>query len=74
MITTRTEHLAWAKERALEYLNAGQSDLAITSLLSDLRNHPETANHGGIKLTGMLMLGGFLTSPSEVRQVIEGFK
>lgn len=74
-MTTRNEHLAWAKERALEYVDdAGSPVDAITSLLSDLRKHPDTRDHGGIELTGMLMLGGFLTDQSEVRRHIEGFQ
>jgi hypothetical protein len=73
-MTTRTEHLAWAKERALKELDAGRPVAAITSLLSDLRKHPETREHSGIELTGMLALGGFLTDSSEVRRWIEGFQ
>lgn len=36
---TRAEHVAWAKERALEYVEAGQLTDAWTSLVSDLGKH-----------------------------------
>jgi hypothetical protein len=70
---TRAEHLNWAKQRALEYVNDGDIANAIASLLSDLGKHPETAEHGAIGFTGMLMLGGHLNHPDEVRTLIEGF-
>jgi hypothetical protein len=39
---TRDEHLAWARERALEYLEAGDPASAIGSMISDLGKHEET--------------------------------
>ena len=39
---TRDEHLAWVRERALEYLEAGDPHSAIASLISDLGKHEET--------------------------------
>jgi hypothetical protein len=39
---TREEHLAWCKERALEYLKDGDITNAIISMASDLNKHPET--------------------------------
>jgi hypothetical protein len=39
---TREEHLAWAKTRALEYLDQDQPSLAVASMTSDLAKHPET--------------------------------
>lgn len=39
---TRLEHLAWAKQRALELLPE-RVDLAIASFTSDLAKHPDTA-------------------------------
>lgn len=38
---TRAEHLAWAKERALEYVEAGQLGQAVNSMISDLSKHHE---------------------------------
>lgn len=37
----RAEHLAWAKERALAYLDTGNLADAFASMLSDLGKHPE---------------------------------
>ncbi len=73
MTMTRAEHLDWAKQRALEYMDEGDSVNAIASMLSDLSKHPETVEHAGIELTGMLLLGGHLDSPDKVRAHIEGF-
>jgi hypothetical protein len=41
-IGTREEHLAWAKARAADYLQAGEVEQAFTSLVSDLRKHSGT--------------------------------
>lgn len=38
----RTEHLQWAKNRALEYVELGDFPQAIASMHSDLNKHPET--------------------------------
>jgi hypothetical protein len=70
---TRAEHLAWAKERALEYADRGDVSQAIASLGSDLNKHPETKNHAGMELMMMLAIGGHLDSPAELRKFIEGF-
>jgi hypothetical protein len=50
---TRDEHLAWAKKRALEYLDAGDPSQAFTSMLSDLGKHPDTENHVGVRICTM---------------------
>lgn len=69
---TRAEHIEWCKERALAYLDHAPVD-AFTSMMSDLTKHPETSNHAGIKLGSMLMLGGHLNDPAEIRKFIIGF-
>jgi hypothetical protein len=70
---TREEHLAWAKARALEYVERGEWADALGNMISDLKNHPELENHVGIQLGAILMLGGHLSSPGEVKNFIEGF-
>lgn len=70
---TRAEHTTWSKKRALEYLDAGDPQNAVTSMLSDLRKHPETANHAGGALGAMLLMGGHLRTTEQVRKFIEGF-
>lgn len=69
----RQEHLEWCKERAYEYLDDGDVGNALASIMSDIGKHPETQNHAGIELTGMLMFGGHLQTTEQVRKHIEGF-
>lgn len=42
---TRAEHVAFSKRRALQYLDRGDIEGAMTSFISDLGDHPETAGH-----------------------------
>lgn len=69
---TRSEHLKWAKHRALEYYEAGLYDQAITSIMSDLRKHPDTENLDRLMSAHAL---GVLSSGDrlKVRDFIEGF-
>ncbi len=71
---TRDEHIAWCKTRALEYFDRGDLNGAVMSMLSDLRKHPETENHPGGTLGAMLLIGGHLARPDEVKNWIEGFR
>ena len=72
MPTTRAEHLAWCKTRALEYVDAGDLSNAFGSLVSDLNAHPDTKGHAAAELGMMLMLGGHLHTEREMREFIEG--
>jgi hypothetical protein len=74
MTITRAEHIAWCKERAMEYVAAGDPHNALNSLVSDLRKHPDTENHGALDLGLMLLLGGFLTTHAEILDWIEGVR
>ncbi len=69
----RAEHLAWAKTRAIQYANQGDTAGAIASITSDLQSHPETKDHAALGLMMMLALNGHLNTPVEVRTFIEGF-
>lgn len=71
---TRAEHLQWCKDRALEYVNQGELNDAVVSMMSDLTKHPETSGHAGIKLGMLLQLSGHLNDPEKVRDYIEGFR
>ncbi len=73
MNKTREEHITWCRLRALEYVDAGDAEHAIASMMSDIRKHPETENHVGVILGMHLMTGGFLQSITDVRKWIEGF-
>ena len=71
---TRDEHLAWAKKRALEYLDAGDVREGFTSMLSDLKKHDELKDHKGGEIGVMfMMLPGWIDNPVEVRRWIVGF-
>lgn len=70
---SRAEHLAWCKERALEYCYRNNLKDALGSMCSDLGKHPETMNHSGIKLGMMMMMAGQLDSIQEMHNFIEGF-
>lgn len=72
---TREEHLAWAKKRALEYLDAGDTQNAFNSMTSDVRKHPEMETHAGIQLGIMMAVGlpGWVSDPVEIRRWIVGF-
>lgn len=53
---TREEHLAWCKERALEYWRAGDLQNAVASMGSDLGKHPETQPATSLLALGMMFL------------------
>ena len=71
--STREAHLAWCKQRALEFCNINDLQQAFASMGSDLNKHEETANHVGIKLGMMLLMSGKLSTVTEMRKFIEGF-
>lgn len=67
---TRIEHLAWAKARALEYVELGELRHALNSLISDLRKHPETESHIAIELGYKLWIIGDLQTAEQMREFI----
>jgi len=69
---TRAEHLQWAKDRALEYADAGDTSSAMASIGSDLRKHPELEGHAAMPLMMMMAMAGHLDTPAEMRKFIEG--
>lgn len=69
----RTEHLQWCKDRALEYVDDGDLNAAFTSMHSDLSKHPETDASNIIMLGMMLLAGGHLSRPDQMRNWINGF-
>jgi len=73
MSNTRAEHLQWCKDRANEYVDRGDLNNAMTSFMSDMGNHLETAEHSAINLGIMLKMGGHLESESQMRNWIDGF-
>jgi hypothetical protein len=72
---TRDEHIEWCKKRALEYFDAGDLPNAFTSMVSDVRKHPECENHPGLLIgAGFLLLPGWIQNREEVRRWIVGFR
>lgn len=69
----RQEHLQWCKDRAMEYVKRGDLKNGLASMLSDIRKHPETADHPAAMLGAMLMFSGGLNTTKEVEDFILGF-
>lgn len=65
---SRAEHLAWCKQRALEYADRGDIAGALASMGSDLRKHPDLE-----RSADLVMLGMFENTPAKMRHFIEGF-
>lgn len=70
---TREEHMAWCKQRALQYLDTNDLTGAWASMASDLTKHPDTANHPGLMIGMMLMMKQELSTPEKMRKFIEDF-
>ena len=70
---TRSEHLQWCKDRAMEFVEKGDYPNAYTSMCSDLGKHPGTEGHSGISLGMALMMGGKLSNYKEMSRFINGF-
>jgi hypothetical protein len=68
---TRAEHLAWAKERALEYLP--DVPQAVASFSSDLGKHDELRDHPVKELFAGLLFAGLLDT-YKCREMITGTK
>jgi hypothetical protein len=54
-------------------VDQGYLQEALSSMISDLRKHPKTADHPGIALAVGRMAFGDLTTSGQVREFIEGF-
>ena len=70
---TRSEHLEWCKQRALAYVDAGDTGQAFASMGSDLDKHEETRGHAGILLGMTMLMSGHLDGATEMREFIKGF-
>ena len=70
--TTRADHLQWCKERALEYLKTNDVTGAITSLMSDLTKHSDTARLEQI-MAMMAMMEFIKPFYESSKRSIEGF-
>lgn len=68
---TRAEHLAWCKERALEYVVAGDLTGAVASMTSDLGKHPDTL--ASAELVVLVMPDVMAGDARRVRDWVTGF-
>lgn len=68
----REEHLAWCKQRALQYLDQHDIQNAICSMMSDMKEHPETPVNQGIAMLGIMIAAQ--QDEIEARRWIEGFR
>jgi hypothetical protein len=68
----RDEHLAWAKQRALEYFEAGDLASAVASMGSDLDKHPELRPNPVLMQLAMLYLVN--GDRDGVKRWMEGFR
>jgi hypothetical protein len=73
MEITRSQHIAWCKERALAELEAGNLDDAFLSMMSDLSKHSDAISPEIALLSTTLFTQGHLKTPEQMRHWIEGF-
>src|SRR5713226_8470617 len=51
---TRDEHVEWCKKRAREYLDKGDLENAIASMISDMNKHPECRVNVYLAMVGIM--------------------
>lgn len=70
----REEHMQWCKQRAMAYVEVGDLNSAVASMLSDLTKHPETEAVGkgiGAQLGLMELMRG--PTRESITRFIRGF-
>lgn len=70
---SREEHLAWAKSRALEYVERGAMVDAVASMASDLVKHPDWQHSDSMAVLAIVGMKATESGPDAVRRWIEGF-
>lgn len=70
---SRQEHLDWCKKRAHEYLDRGDVENAVASMMSDLNKHPETAMKDGGTLGMLGLMAAASGDVHEAKRFIDGF-
>lgn len=71
MSRTRQEHLQWCKDRANAYLDKGDIQQGVTSMLSDMGKHPETDLDTMLKSLGLMAL--MSKDLNEAKSFVDGF-
>jgi hypothetical protein len=72
--TTRAEHIAKIRQRALESFDADGPEWALTALTCDLTDHPETATKCPFVDAMITLLQRGLITDVSVRAYIEGLR
>lgn len=77
----RDEYLAWAKQRAIEYVEIGELPNAVASMVSDLSQAPKNFEFGSdytihtLGAVGIAILVQESANKSaEIRKWVEGFR
>jgi hypothetical protein len=70
---TRAEHVAWCKERALEYVEMGDLGQAVASMVSDMNKHPATLASTAAFMGQVGLVAAMRGDADGVRRWIEGF-
>ena len=68
---TRDEHVEWCKKRAREYLDAGDIQNGITSMLSDMGKHPECGVNPMLGMLGIMAITQ--NDLAGAKRFVEGF-
>lgn len=76
---TKDEHLAWCKERALEFADVGDGPRCTSSMLSDIMKHEETSRSFEVGVRAAVAELGYPDSlasatPAQLRHWVEGFR
>ena len=74
MDVTREQHLLWCMEHALTEVNCGGVREGLTSMLSDIRKHPELENRIGGKLGISFMMLPADRQPGRSAALDRGFQ
>jgi hypothetical protein len=67
---TRAEYVQWCKDRALEYVKAGDLQNALASMMSDMSKREDTNPASVLFMLGAMEINN---GPEAMRRFIEGF-
>lgn len=67
------KHLEWCKQRAYEYLDAGDVEQAWASFVSDMGKHEKTRGHIALEMGMMMFISGQLGTIAKMTKFIDGF-
>lgn len=74
---TREEHMKWCKDRAMDYVNRGDLQNAVLSMMSDLEKHEDTSlkkRGGALAMLGLMAMQQAASNDRDgVVRYIEGF-